>query len=207
MTPTPERIHPSSICASWQEGPTCCRDGIVTRSSTPRNQTMVPKSSPPRHCVGNCPALARPTLSPRGKQIEHSGSIARPYVRQPNGKRDVLCRAPHHRVTYRVDPSRCEPPQKKFETHGLHTHLTAHHRVGSFVSAPPPRADLMRASANSPPSPRPALMSGPAIPGRATSRSLVAESPNPLRPGATSSPWTAHVRLCRKTISAMMRYF
>lgn len=142
MTPTPERIHPSSICASWQEGPTCCRDGIVTRSSTPRNQTMVPKSSPPRHCVGNCPALARPTLSPRGKQIEHSGSIARPYVRQPNGKRDVLCRAPHHRVTYRVDPSRCEPPQKKFETHGLHTHLTAHHRVGSFVSAPPPGPTL-----------------------------------------------------------------
>lgn len=48
------------------------------------------------------------------------------------------------------------PPKKSWKSGPPHAHTIGDHRVGSFRSAPPPRADLTRASANSPPSPRPA---------------------------------------------------
>lgn len=64
---------------------------------------------------------------------------------------------PHNAPT----PARhCDPHRKKFETLGPLVRAFSRYRVGSVPSAPPPRADLTRASANSPPSPRPALISG-----------------------------------------------
>ncbi len=77
----------------------------------------------------------------------------------------------------------CDRHQKKSESTRPLIRANTDHRVGSNASAPPPRADLMRASANSPPSPRPALMSGPGAISRGI-RDSHEESVSATLPGA-----------------------
>ncbi len=102
----------------------------------------------------------------------------------------------------------CDRRRKKFETLGPLVRAFSRNRVGSVPSAPPPRVDLMRASANSPPSPRPALISGIRHyrrNGRAIARPLrSADTPGIRRPRRTG-----HSRRSRRdthgTFDAMMR--
>lgn len=84
---------------------------------------------------------------------------ARQPFRQLSGQLDVAYAtggASKDRTPVEVTVNR---RRKKFETRRFDAHTNANLRVGSVSSAPPPRADFTRASANSPPSPRPALMS------------------------------------------------
>jgi hypothetical protein len=64
---------------------------------------------------------------------------------------------PNRRRGFQAITSRAgKPTPQIFESADPRVHTITDHRVGSFSSAPPPRADPTRASANSPPSPRPA---------------------------------------------------
>lgn len=81
-------------------------------------------------------------------------------------------------------------PQKNSRTRCPDSHTIGIRRVGSSASAPPPRADLTRASANSPPSPRPAPMSGVGCkPATKPGNRRIG-----FRPGGESHCGAAHVR-------------
>lgn len=126
--------------------------------------------------VSILPAGSRPVA--RSGLLESAARRTRMRAASPQSRRGGVhdrCSPPHSGIDPRqVFPTRrrtvvaardpvqaaCEPTQKKSETTGPLVRANADHRVGSNASAPPPRADLTRASANSPPSPRPALMSG-----------------------------------------------
>ncbi len=202
MTPTLEWIRPISMCTSWQGGPTCC-GGRNHRALLDTSQ----RDDGPEVLVA--PALRGRSSSthPNNGYLpgESAAITSNPLPGTIFGNRMETWYAPSRAAPSRDVPCRfepCGPPQKKFETHGSHTHVTADHRVGSFVSAPPPRADL-RGPRLTPP-----LRRGPLSCPAPRSRierlldPLVAEPP---RRSATSSPSTARTRLWYKSTSVIMR--